>query len=409
VARTIVSKIVRLAGSFSPVATGEEQRLRYLIGTASVSLGILIRSIWGIGYLIAGEQLAGNIQFLHSALMLVGLVLFSRRVVTFRIWRFFNITLLLIFPFAMTLVLGGFINSSAIIMWSLLAPLLVLVTTRPPRVLFWALCYISLVAVCAILQPLISRGTALGTNVIVMFFVLNLVGVSSFVLFILSFFVDQRIHFQERTDSLLLSIFPAEIASKLKIHDETIANCLEDATVLFADLVDFTDLCKDLAPERLVELLDEVFSDFDGLMDRHGLEKIKTIGDCYMAAAGVPRPRSDHARAAVACALDMHELVGHISFIDGVTIRLRIGISSGTVIAGVIGRKKFTYDLWGDPVNMASKMEFSGSIGKTQITRSTYELVKDEFVCVPAGTVDVKGKGPVNVWHVEAALPVVPD
>jgi guanylate cyclase len=127
-----------------------------------------------------------------------------------------------------------------------------------------------------------------------------------------------------------------------------------------------------------------------------------------MAAAGVPRHRPDHARAVVACALDMRELVSHISFIDGMTLRLRIGISSGTVIAGVIGRKKFSYDLWGDAVNMASKMEFRGSTGKIQITRATYELVKDEFVCIPAGSVDVKGKGPVKIWHVESALPVVP-
>jgi guanylate cyclase len=146
-------------------------------------------------------------------------------------------------------------------------------------------------------------------------------------------------------------------------------------------------------------MLNEVFSHFDLLVEKHGLEKIKTIGDCYMVASGVPRPRTDHAKALVALALEMDDFVSQRE-ICGHKLSFRMGLNSGPVVAGVIGRKKFIYDLWGDAVNTASRMESHGQGGKIQITRATYELVKDDFVCEPQGTVNVKGKGNMSVWFV---------
>jgi adenylate cyclase len=150
-------------------------------------------------------------------------------------------------------------------------------------------------------------------------------------------------------------------------------------------------------------LLNEIFSYFDDLVEKYDVEKIKTIGDCYMVASGVPRPRRDHAQVLARLALDMREYVNRQSF-GGYKISLRIGINSGPVVAGVIGRKKFIYDLWGDAVNTASRMESHGSLGTIQITRATYELIKGDFVCEPRGTVYVKGKGEMEAWQIHGGL-----
>jgi adenylate cyclase len=169
---------------------------------------------------------------------------------------------------------------------------------------------------------------------------------------------------------------------------------------LFADVVDFTPLASRLNAREVVGLLDRLFTSFDELVDRYDVEKIKTIGDCYMVAAGVPKQRPDHAHALAGLALEMRECAKR-SLLDGADhdLRLRIGISSGPVVAGVIGRRRFLYDLWGDTVNMASRMESHGTPDTIQITRTTFELLRDDFVIEPIGLVDVKGKGEVETWR----------
>ena len=162
-------------------------------------------------------------------------------------------------------------------------------------------------------------------------------------------------------------------------------------------------------PAQVVGVLDDLFSHFDILAERHGLEKIKTIGDCYMVAAGVPTPRPDHARALALMALDMIEAMGSGGAMGDLEMELRIGINSGPVVAGVIGRKRFLYDLWGDAVNTASRMESHGTAGHIQITRATYELLKDEFECEPRGRVTIKGKGEMETWYVVGLRRPMPD
>ncbi len=185
----------------------------------------------------------------------------------------------------------------------------------------------------------------------------------------------------------------------LKNENRIIADHIEQASILFADVVNFTPLSATLSPIELVSLLNEVFSQFDTLVEKYKLEKIKTIGDCYMVAAGVPRPRPDHAQALARLALDMQAYVNQ-NEIQGHRLQFRIGINSGPVVAGVIGRRKFIYDLWGDAVNTASRMESQGAGGLIQITRSTYELIQHEFVCEPRGRISVKGKGEMEVWQI---------
>ncbi len=204
---------------------------------------------------------------------------------------------------------------------------------------------------------------------------------------------------QARAESLLLNILPQSIADRLKADTRRIADQFSSASILFADVVDFTPLAERLPPAEVVGVLDHLFSHFDVLAERHGLEKIKTIGDCYMAAAGVPSPRPDHARALALMALDMQAAMRSVEEVGHLGLELRIGINSGPVVAGVIGRKRFLYDLWGDAVNTASRMESHGTSGRIQITRATMELLEDEFVCEPRGTIPVKGKGETEAWY----------
>jgi guanylate cyclase len=204
---------------------------------------------------------------------------------------------------------------------------------------------------------------------------------------------------QEKSESLLLNILPSPIAERLKISTQPIADDFAAASILFADVVDFTPLAQRVPPAQMVGILDQLFSHFDVLVERHGLEKIKTIGDCYMAAAGVPTPCPDHARRAALLALEMRDLLATTTVAGLLGLELRIGINSGPVVAGVIGTKRFLYDLWGDAVNTASRMESHGTPGEIQITRATYELLHDEFACRQRGTILVKGKGPMETWY----------
>jgi adenylate cyclase len=192
---------------------------------------------------------------------------------------------------------------------------------------------------------------------------------------------------------------PSSIAERLKAATQTIADHFESASIVFADVVDFTPLSERLPAAEVVGMLDRLFSRFDVLVERHGLEKIKTIGDCYMAAAGVPDPSQDHARRAAFMALDMRDAVATTATADPASLELRIGINSGAVVAGVIGTKRFFYDLYGDAVNTASRMESHSVPGEIQITRATYELLKDEFVCRRRGTIPIKGKGQMETWY----------
>jgi class 3 adenylate cyclase len=205
---------------------------------------------------------------------------------------------------------------------------------------------------------------------------------------------------RSRSDMLLLNILPEPIADRLKQNPGVIAEHFEHVTVLFADILNFTPLWARISPGELVALLNDVFSRFDRLAERHGLEKIKTIGDAYMVTSGLPTARVDHAEAAAAMALDMLETLAQYNQGRDEPLQIRIGLNSGPVVAGVIGAKKFIYDLWGDTVNTASRLESHSDAGAIQITRATYELVCDAFVCMPHGTISVKGKGLMPVWHI---------
>ncbi|MEG4206718.1 adenylate/guanylate cyclase domain-containing protein [Microcoleus sp. Pol7_A1] len=198
---------------------------------------------------------------------------------------------------------------------------------------------------------------------------------------------------QKKSDHLLLNILPAAIVENLKKGQGAAADRFDSATVLFADIVGFTSLAARISPLELVNLLNKIFSKFDQLTEKHDLEKIKTSGDAYMVAGGVPVPRADHAEAIADMALDMQEAIADFQTDTGEPFQIRIGINTGPVVAGVIGTKKFIYDLWGDTVNVASRMESQGLPGYIQVTAAIYELLKDRYLFEERGAIPVKGKG----------------
>ncbi|MGI9641787.1 MAG: adenylate/guanylate cyclase domain-containing protein [Acidimicrobiia bacterium] len=211
---------------------------------------------------------------------------------------------------------------------------------------------------------------------------------------------------EERSESerLLLNILPEPIAQRLKTEPGVIADRFDGASVLFADIVGFTPLSETLDAKQLVEWLNDVYSVFDALTQQRGVEKIRTIGDGYMAAAGVPFPRDDHASAIVRLALDMRDHFATLQPVDGHRVNFRIGIHSGPVVGGVIGTHKFQYDIWGDTVNTAARMESHGRAGRVHISTATHEIIRNSFVCEPRGSIEVKGKGQMETWFVESEV-----
>lgn len=207
---------------------------------------------------------------------------------------------------------------------------------------------------------------------------------------------------RKQADRLLVNILPYQIATRLKAGARTIAESFNEVTVLFADLVQFTAASGQMEPKELVDLLNEIFSNFDRLAEKHGLEKIKTIGDAYMAAAGLPVSRPDHVEAVALMALDMQQAIAQFPRPDGQAFQLRIGIDTGPVIAGVIGMRKFAYDLWGDTVNIASRMETTGVAGRIQVTPAVYERLKHRYHFEPRGSILVKGRGEMESYWLTA-------
>jgi len=203
---------------------------------------------------------------------------------------------------------------------------------------------------------------------------------------------------RDRSESLLLNILPEPIAARLKESPSVIANGHEGVSVLFADIANFTKMCDALSPRDLVDLLNRVFTQIDNVMRKNGIEKIKTIGDAYMAAAGVPVRTRGHAERMADAALEVSTAMEAFVGPKGERISLRMGISSGPAIAGVIGVHKFAYDLWGDTVNAASRMESHGETGRIQVTGATYELLKETHRFHERGAIEVKGKGVMRTW-----------
>jgi guanylate cyclase len=368
--------------------------------------------VWGAIYWAFGEPVAASIPLGYTILSACSILVFAA-LRSYPFLRFVQFALILIAPFLLMLALGGFVPSSAVILWSFVCPMGAIVFDAWRRAWWWFAAYVGLVVLGAFIAPSIRPTNNLPGWLILAFFALNIATVSLVAFGLLASFARQREAAlrlvrveQQRAESLLLNILPRSIAEILKTETRTIADRFDSASILFADVVDFTPLSSRLPPEDVVGILDELFRHFDTLADAHGLEKIKTIGDSYMVAAGVPEPRPDHARAIALLALEMRDSVVRHPGLGVHPVELRIGINSGPVVAGVIGRKRLTYDLWGDTVNVASRMESQGTAGRIQVTEATFDLLQHEFVLEHRGSIPVKGRGHMQTWYLIGPRPV---
>jgi adenylate cyclase len=380
-----------------------DERLRKSALVLSSLLITVLSLVWVGTYSALGLWRSALIPLAYQVASLVGLAFFARTK-RYAAYRASQVAMFLVLPFLLQWSLGGFVESGAVAIWAFVAPLGALVFYGPRQAITWFGAFLALVAFSAVIDGVLPEPSEdIPSSVVVVFFVLNIFGPSITTFALLEHFVRSRDRAygllaaeQERSETLLLSIFPQAIAEQLKISQDVIAERSEEVSVVFADITGFTPIAERLPAEEVVVLLDEIFSAFDELVADHGLEKIKTMGDGYLVAAGIPTPRADHAEAAARLALDMRQALAELPVASG--LNLRVGIDSGPVVAGVIGRTKFGYDLWGDTVNTASRMESHAPPGAIQVSERTFRRLEDSFVLERRPGVVIKGKGEMTTY-----------
>ena len=302
--------------------------------------------------------------------------------------------------------LGGYAYSGGVLLFGLAYVSIAAVLVGRRAAIFAGITYAIAGVIVGFLEDSLRTGRAApDPTLTTIFFVLVLVGSINIVAPLIVYFMGRLRHEHERAEGLLLNVLPRVVAAELKEKGSTTAQRFDSVSVLFADIVDFTPLSATMEPEELVDRLNTVFTYFDALAERYGVEKIRTIGDNYMVASGIPVPRQDHAHALAGMALDMlaYATQGPLSF--------RIGINSGPAVAGVIGTRKFQYDIWGDTVNTASRMESHSEPGRIQISDATNRLIEEDFATTYRGPIEVKGKGTLTTWWLDGerhAAPATP-
>ncbi|MDV3297109.1 MAG: adenylate/guanylate cyclase domain-containing protein [Brachybacterium paraconglomeratum] len=403
----LVSRLADLGGH---AGLTRDERLRAGTLVLASVLIALLASVWVGTYLALGHVRSAAIPALYQVVTAVGLLVLVR---TRRFDRFRRTQLLtmLVLPALLQASLGGFVASSGMILWALFVPLAALALGLRPSAV-WLTAYLAEVVVLALLDPFLTRyAVDLPRDLATWFFVLNIVGVTVCAFVMLAYFVEQRARVhraleveRERSERLLLNVLPAPIAARLKTTTDVIAERHESVSVLFADLVGFTEHAGAMAPEDLVALLDRIFSGFDRRAEVEGVEKIKTIGDAYMVVAGAPDPRPGHVQALARLALAMREELDAVATETGQDwLQVRIGIDTGPVVAGVIGRHRFSYDLWGDTVNTASRVQSLALPGQVQVTARAAAALRDDFDLRPRGRLEVKGKGTMETFLLQGA------
>jgi adenylate cyclase len=389
----------------------EDERVRKTTLTMSVMIIIPLATLWTVTYIVLGEWLIAIFPASYQVLALASLLLFFHNK-RYLLFCFTQLSLILLLPIGMHVSFGGFVASSGVLLWSFLAPLGALLCRGPRYALPWFLGFVTAIAFAALFDPVLAeRAVTLPEQIHLLFLALNLIAVTLTAFLILQYFVQVRdrarealIAEQHRSDQLLLNVLPAAVAERLKAGETRIVDEAE-ATVLFADIAGFTSLTRQVSPEQLMEILNELFSTFDHLAADYGLEKIKTIGDSYMVAGGLPEPRPDHIEAVADMALSMQPAMRSLSHGFDHPLSLRIGIDTGPVIAGVIGRHKFNYDTWGDTVNTASRMASFGMPGAIQVTGRVVEQLHDRYQFQSRGKIEIKGSGLMQVYLLRGRMP----
>jgi guanylate cyclase len=395
--------LVRIGSIGGRPTDSDELRLRkQTLVLATVTVAILATA-WSVTYLALGLATAAIIPIAYQIGAVAGLAAFGRTG-AFRAFRLLILGMMLVLPFVLQWALGGFVNSSAVCLWSLTTALSALFFYGPRGALPWFAGFLVLLVVSGLVDPAVATAApAVPDGVRLLFFVLNVSCVAIVLYLLLQYFVVQRDRAMASSEQLLLNVLPGPIAARLKRDPGTIADTHGDVAVLFADVVGFTPFAEHAGPVEVVDLLDDVFGRFDTLAARHGLEKIKTIGDAYMVVGGVPEPRPGHIDAVADMALDMLT-EARAGSTAGHQVDLRVGIDVGPVVAGVIGRHRVAYDLWGDTVNTAARMESHGLPGRIHVTARVEAALRGRYRFERRGGVEVKGKGELTTYFLIGRL-----
>jgi len=380
-------------GSYPEETLEQRAKRRLFLAVAWVATLLTIPTV--LEALGSGFAWVAGINALVVALFIPLLVALQWKPRLFPLWVQLMLAIILLVSVPLAALQGGLVASGIDTIFTVAIVVMILILFGIRTAVLWFVAFVVVVALTLLIPTWVDPLYVGETPEAEIAF--NLVAFGLVMLFAMIYFVQQRDRFQQESDDLLHNILPDEVAIRLKAGDELIADDYESASVLFADMVGFTPMSAAMTPPQLIELLNNVFASFDAFVEELGLEKIRTVGDEYMVAAGVPTARPDHAHAIAELALRIRDHTAANQF-DGHDITLRIGINSGPLVAGVVGTHKFSYDLWGDVVNVASRMESEGVPGAIQVTAATYELIRDRFVCEPRGVVSVKGKGDMNTY-----------
>jgi len=404
----------------------EQQKLNKTLAIFASGLMGFGAMLWLAIYWAMGIKFSATVPLIYLAVSAgsLGFYLWKRN---FELFRFIQVSLFLFVPFIMQWSIGSYVSSSGVMLWALLAPVGVMIFQGPRESTPWFFAYIVMTGISGFFDYYLSEGVQQGVTMqsVAVFFSLNFAAVSTIVYLLISYFVNQRDKLQARIDEqykllqaeqekserLLLNILPGPIAQRLKQQHATIADGFSDVTVMFADIINFTRLSEEMPPKFMVTLLNEVFSHFDLLAEKHGLEKIKTIGDAYMVAGGLDEHHyaagavasdRDYCSSICAMATEMRQYMETLSGIRRARLQIHVGIGTGPVVAGVIGMKKFIYDLWGDTVNIAARVTEQAGPSTILVDSTTYKRVRNQYDFEGPQTIHVKGKGEITVYRLLA-------
>lgn len=400
----------------------EDLRLNKTLLVFATGLITVTIMLWVAIYSFLGQKFSTTLPLIFQ-LLLVGNMLIYLQTRNFGFFRVSQLGLFLFLPFAAQWTAGNFITSSGVILWALLAPVGAMLCIGVRESAGWFVAWAVLTALSGaadfyLLDPALRPVSVVNLRTSIAFFALNFIAVSAILYLLLHFaFVEKKnIQIkleeagakiqveQERAEKLLLNILPGPVAERLKASDQTIADGFADVTVMFADIVNFTQIAANLSPAQVFSMLNRIFSAFDELAEKYGLEKIKTIGDAYMVAGGLEANRPDYTQAIADMAIEMRSILTRDMQVNSKHLEIRIGIGTGPIVAGVVGKKKFIYDLWGDTVNIASRITSEGVPGMIQCDATTYRRLSDSFSFHEPQTIYLKGKGNMPVYRLIGRL-----
>jgi class 3 adenylate cyclase len=392
----------------------QEDKLRKSLLIFAAAFMTFAVMFWLAIYWMMGLNFSSNVPLVYQIIS-VGSLVYYMKTRNFEVLRFVQLNLFLFAPFVMQWSIGSSITSSGVALWALLAPIGALVVSSWKESVPWFVAYMVLTGVSGFFDFYLGTGSTTGIplNTIGFFFALNFAAMSAILYFLVRYFVieTEKIKHQldeqhallaeeqKKSERVLFNVLPSNIAERLKSNEGLIADGYADVTVMFADLVNFTQLTEQMSPEQMVGLLNTVFSGFDELSEKYGLEKIKTIGDAYMVVGGLTRERPDYAADVVNMGMEMIEFVNKHPLAAKRNLGVHIGIATGPVVAGVIGTKRFIYDLWGDTVNIASRLTDDAKSGHILTDRLTFNRLRHEYLFEPPNVLNVKGKGEMTSYR----------